>query len=80
MNMLRHNIGRLDRTLRIIAGAALAPIALIALGARHGNLSGILVAALAVMLLVTGFTGFCPAYVPFGVSTTGRARAGQAGQ
>lgn len=72
--MFRQNIGRLDRTLRFIAGVALVPIGLFALGGWHGNLTGILVGAFAVIPLVTSLTGVCPAYIPFGISTIGRER------
>jgi hypothetical protein len=67
--MLRHNMGRLDRILRLVVGVALIPIGLFALGGWHGDLVGILVAALAVLPLGTSLTGFCPGYVPFGIST-----------
>jgi len=69
--MLRQNVGRLDRTLRALGAAGLAPIGLFALGGWHGNLIGILVVAFAGLLLVTSLTGFCPGYVPLGISTTG---------
>lgn len=70
--MLRQNMGRLDRTVRLIAGVALNPIGLFALGGWQGNLAGIVVGALSLVLLLTTLTGFCPAYVPFGVSTNAR--------
>lgn len=67
--MWRHNIGRLDRILRLVVGVALIPIGLLALDGWHGDLAGILVAAVAVLPLWTSLTGFCPGYVPFGIST-----------
>ena len=67
--MLRQNMGRLDRTVRLIAGVALMPVGLFALGGWQGNLGGILVAVLSLMPILTSLIGFCPAYVPFGVST-----------
>jgi len=73
--MLRQNIGRLDRTLRAVGAAGLAPIGLFVLGGWHGSLIGILVASLAGLLLVTSLTGFCPGYVPLGISTTGSDKA-----
>jgi hypothetical protein len=63
--MIRKNMGRLDRGLRLVAGLALVPIVLFALS---GWLS-VLGVAVIVILLVTSVTGFCPGYVPFGVST-----------
>ncbi|NIW95521.1 MAG: DUF2892 domain-containing protein [Phycisphaerae bacterium] len=70
--MVKQNIGRLDRTLRFIIGVALIPIGLFALGGWQGNLIGVLVAAFALVPLVTSLTGFCPGYIPFGISTLGR--------
>lgn len=69
--MIRQNMGRLDRTIRICAAVALVPVGLFALGGWHDSLVGILVVAFSAVPLVTGLTGFCPAYVPFGISTTG---------
>ena len=70
--MLKKNMGRLDRTVRFIAGVALIPIGVFALGGWQGNLSGILLGAASLVLLLTSLTGFCPAYVPLGISTNAR--------
>ena len=70
--MFKKNMGRLDRTLRFIVAVALIPTGLVALGGWQGNLIGLLVAAFALLPLVTSLTGFCPAYVPFGISTLDR--------
>lgn len=72
--MIRRNIGRLDRTLRLLAGVALIHIGLFLLNGSHGNTIGIVVAAFGLGPLVTGLTGFCPGYVPFGITTLGRER------
>jgi hypothetical protein len=71
--MLKKNMGQLDRTLRFLGGVALILIGLFLLGGWQGNLPGILLAVLGVApLLVTSLTGFCPGYIPFGISTLGR--------
>lgn len=70
--MIRQNIGPLDRTLRLIAGAALVPIGLFLVNGSQGNPIGIAVAAFGLAPIVTGLTGFCPGYVPFGITTLGR--------
>jgi len=70
--MFKKNMGRLDRTLRFIVGVTLIPIALFALGGWQGNLIGVLVAAFALLPLATSLTGFCPGYIPFGISTLDR--------
>ena len=67
--MFKKNLGRLDRTVRLILGVALFLIGLFPLGGWQGNSTGILVAVLALIPLVTGLTGFCGIYVPFGIST-----------
>ena len=67
--MLRKNVGGFDRILRFIAGVALIPIGLFVLGGLRGNVIGILVAGLALFPLLTSLIAFCPAYVPFRIST-----------
>jgi len=68
--MLRKNVGGLDRTLRFVAGVALIPIGLFVLGGWQGNIIGIIVAGVALILLVTSLISFCPAYIPLRISTT----------
>lgn len=63
--MIKKNMGRLDRGLRLIAGLALVLIGLFALG----GWLGVLAVVLGVVLLLTSGTGFCPLYLPFGMST-----------
>ena len=71
--MFKKNMSQLDRTLRCLGGVALILIGLFLLGGWQGNPLGILVAVLGVApLLVTSLTGFCPGYIPFGISTLGR--------
>ncbi len=70
--MFKKNMGHLDRTLRFIIGVTLIPIGLFALGGWQGNPIGVLVATFALVPLVTSLTGFCPAYIPFGISTLDR--------
>jgi len=69
--MFKKNMGRFDRTVRFIAGVALIPIGLLFLGGWQGHLTGILVTVFALLPLVTSVTGFCPGYIPFGISTLG---------
>ncbi len=67
--MFRKNLGPLDRTVRFVVGVVLVPMGLFLLGGWHGNPDGILVAILALAPLATSMIGFCPAYLPFGIST-----------
>ncbi|MCP5516529.1 MAG: DUF2892 domain-containing protein [Verrucomicrobiales bacterium] len=54
--LVHHNLGPVDRAVRIVAGALL-----IAAGLRHGSLWSLL----GVVPLATGLIGFCPLYCPF---------------
>jgi len=59
--MFKTNVGSLDRSVRIVAGVAL--LALTATG--HIGAWG----WIGIVPLLTGVFRFCPAYLPFGLST-----------
>ena len=63
---INKNVGGIDRTVRLIAGSAL-----ILAGAllMKGNP---LVIAIGLAMIVIGLVGFCPIYVPFGITTLKR--------
>jgi hypothetical protein len=63
---IRKNVGRIDRTLRLIAGSAL-----ILAGALLMK-GDTLVMAIGMAMIAIGLIGFCPFYVPFGISTRKR--------
>lgn len=67
------NMGRSDRILRLAAAAVIA--ALLIGGALKGTLA-IILALLAAILVITTFVGFCPLYVPLGLSTKGGKKSG----
>ena len=58
---MKPNVGTIDHTLRIVVGAALI---LLAVSGRIGVWG-----YLGVIPLATGFFRFCPAYLPFGLTT-----------
>jgi len=66
---MKQNMGRADRVARLV-GAAVIAVLLIA-GAVKGT-TAIVLAILAAVFVITTFVGFCPAYVPFGISTKGK--------
>jgi hypothetical protein len=68
---MKTNMGRWDRTLRLVAAAVFA-VLLIA-GLVKGTLA-IILAIIAAIFVITTFVGFCPAYVPFGISTKGKGK------
>jgi hypothetical protein len=57
---MKANVGGIDRTLRIVIGAALILWAI---------LGGPVWAWIGVVPLATGLIGWCPAYLPLGMST-----------
>ena len=67
--MFKHNEGIIDRTLRVALAIVLLSVGLFLLGGWQGNVSGLIVAGVGLLPLITGLTGFCPLYVPFGIST-----------
>lgn len=63
---LKKNMGTLDRVIRLVIAAAFAILYF------TGNLSGlaaIILGILAIIFVVTSFVGFCPLYLPFGLTT-----------
>ncbi len=67
---LKKNVGRLDRDLRVLAGAGLVAAGLFLQGGIRGRSGGVLLALAGVFVLIVGFVRFCPFYVPFRISTT----------
>jgi hypothetical protein len=63
------NVGGVDRVVRGIAGAALIAVAFTELGLLEGNMWGILAGVAGLVLLGTAAVRFCPAYLPFRIST-----------
>jgi hypothetical protein len=63
---MKKNMGSLDRGLRVTGAAVIA--VLIATDVITGTLA-IVLAAVAVLFVLTSSLGSCPAYLPFGWST-----------
>lgn len=63
------NIGNVDRAIRAMLGVVALVLAFALLGAADGSATGIVVAAIGGVLAMTALIGFCPAYVPLGLST-----------
>ena len=63
------NMGTADRAIRIVAAVVVAVLYL------TGTITGMLALVLGVIgvvFIVTSLVGFCPAYVPLGISTRRR--------
>ncbi len=68
-SLYQRNVGGLDRAIRLALGAPLLTAGLFLAGATRGEPLGVLFALVGLVALVTGATGRCPLYVPFGIST-----------
>ncbi len=65
---MRVNMGVIDRAIRVVIAAVLIGVGL---GVVRGP-GGIAMAVIGVIPLLTGLSGFCPLYVPFGIDTRGQ--------
>ena len=63
---MKKNMGRIDRTVRLIAAAVFA--VLVIGGLVRGTLA-VALGIVAVVFVVTSLVGFCVLYVPFGLCT-----------
>ena len=63
---MKLNVGTIDRIVRVVAGIAIGVLW------YFGQISGtaaIILGVVAVVLVLTGAVGFCPAYLPIKLST-----------
>ena len=67
--MFKRNEGILDRILRVALGMVLLPAGLFWIGGLKGTVRGLATAGLGALGLITGITGMCPLYIPFGINT-----------
>ncbi len=66
---MQKNMGTIDRVIRIVLAVVVA--ILILTGAVSGVLA-IVLGVIAVIFVGTSLIGFCPAYLPFKISTIGK--------
>lgn len=66
---MKRNVGTVDRLVRALIVAPVLIVVGFVLGV--GSLFGILAFVVAGVMLATAALGFCPGYVPFGLSTRG---------
>jgi hypothetical protein len=67
--MFKRNEGVIDRIVRVALGTVLLPAGLLLLGGLQGSVLGLVIAGLGGLGLITGSTGVCPLYIPFGINT-----------
>lgn len=70
---MKQNMGIEDRVIRLVAAIAVG--VLYGLGYISGTLA-IILGVVAIAFFVTSLVGWCPLYLPFGLSTLRRKMAG----
>lgn len=65
---MKSNMGTIDRLVRAIVGPVLI---VLGVGFGAGSIPGVVALVVADIALVTAAVGVCPAYMPFGISTSG---------
>jgi hypothetical protein len=70
---MMQNMGAADRTIRILIAVAIG--VLYYLHVISGTLA-IVLGVIAVIFVLTSFVAFCPAYLPFGLSTRAKKPEG----
>ena len=68
------NMGTVDRVIRVLLALVIA--ALFFTG-RVSGIFGIALLVISVIFLITSFVARCPGYLPLGISTRGRTKAGE---
>ena len=63
---MKKNMGSVDKTIRLIAAVVLVALGLTGTLTGTAAIVGYVVAA---VFALTSFVSFCPAYLPFGIST-----------
>ncbi len=67
--MFRRNEGMIDRLVRVALAVVSLPTGLAWLGFWQGGIPAAVLAGFGTLMLVTGITGVCALYIPFGIST-----------
>lgn len=65
--MFNRNVGSIDKTIRLVAGVALAAWGI--LGAGLATTIGLVATVVGAVLLVTGAVNFCPLFKIVGISS-----------
>ena len=70
---MKANVGRIDATIRIVAGLVLLSLVFVLEGATRW------IGLIGVVPLITGMIGHCPLYIPFHIDTREQKLAGGTG-
>ena len=66
---MKKNMGTIDRVIRV---ALALLIGVLYLAGAISGVAAIILGIIAIAFLITGIAGFCPAYVPFKITTRGK--------
>ena len=68
---MKQNMGTTDKAIRL---AVVAIIVILYIAGQISGTAAIILGIIAVAFLVTSLIGWCPSYVPFGISTKKKER------
>jgi amino acid transporter len=71
---MHKNMGSFDRIIRLVLAIVLGSLVI---SQMLTGITGVITSIIAVILIITSLAGFCPAYLPFGISTLKRNKAKQ---
>lgn len=71
---MQKNMGSFDRTLRIILAIVLG---ILILTGQLSGIASIILGIIAVVILITGFVGYCPLYAPFKFRTLEKEKSNE---
>ncbi len=72
INLYQRNVGTFDRWMRVVVGIALVILGVWTAENGSGDHAGLYLALGGIAVLMSGITGRCPLYVPFGICTLRR--------
>ncbi len=68
---MKTNVGQVDRIVRILLAVI---VGVLFITGQISGVAAVVLGVLAVVFLLTGILSFCPLYLPFGISTKGKAK------
>lgn len=69
---MKSNMGTADRAIRILVAVV---IAILYFTNQISGLAAIILGIIAIVFILTGFAGWCPGYLPLGLSTKKKSEA-----
>ncbi len=73
---MKRNMGTIDKSIRVLFAAA---VAILVLSGAVSGVAAVVLGSLAAIMVLTSLVGFCPLYLPIGLSTRKKEKAAPSG-